>query len=298
MFPIVYHEHNVAIHIEWMNRQVIFKGDEMNTRVVLLLAVVMICALALFCSSRFAPEDLTLIDAGQIDDIQWNLVDVDPPAAGGDVEDYAPFMIALLDGAIWGHDGCNFLSGKYEIIHDTLFVREWSVTEMGCSGQRNVPFSHLLAKPGIAKKGNMLTLQKDGTTWSYSSNFTRELPATAFINSTLTLRSSNDADFAFFIDLGLYPQLQLGDNREFSLQWYNKSPQVTGFINEYAGIFGMNDQNEIQFTAISWKYEGNQTSTVDWQVIERILAAGRYEEGDGIFKITNDDASTCYEFSR
>jgi hypothetical protein len=251
----------------------------------------------LFCSSHFEPEAQPPIDAGQIDGIQWNLVDIDPPLAGGNVEDYEPFKMALLSGAIWGHDGCNFLGGKCEIVHDTLFVREWSVTEMGCSGQRNVPFSHLLTKPVMTKKGNILTLQKEGTTWSYTSAFTQELPAPDFMNSTLTLASSNDADFAFFDDLGVYPQLRLGGDRKFSLQWYNKSPQITGFINEYAGIFGMNNQNEILFTVITWKYEGNQISTRDWQVIERILAAGRYDTKGTTVMIINQKAGTFYEFS-
>ena len=147
-------------------------------------------------------------------------------------------------------------------------------------------------------RGNKLVLIKNDSTYVYYSKFTNDITPMNFLNDTLNLNNSNDVNISFFDSLGFYPKLILTSERNFNIQWYNKSPEVTGFINQYSGIFGLNDNKEILFTRLNSSYEGNGVSIVDWELVDRIIESEIFENNNSILKIINSKTNTYYEFNK
>lgn len=250
------------------------------------------------CSNGTEPEELTAINISKIKNIQWNLVSLETTTNNIILNNYEPFRIALLENNIWGTDNCNFLGGNYLINDDSLVITYGGVTELGCPSFNLFPFKHLFRKPSMKMRGNKLVLINNDSTYVYYSKFTGDITTMNLLNDTLSLINSNDANISFFDSLGFYPKLILTSERKFNIQWYNKSPENTGFINKYSGIFGVNDNKEILFTKISSAYEGNGVSIIDWQLVDRIIEATKFEINTTDLTMINALTNTYYKFSK
>lgn len=248
------------------------------------------------CSNSTEPEELSSIKISQVVNIQWNLISVEAPPHILNMNNYEPFRIILWNDKIWGTDNCNFLSGDYSVKNDSLIISNVGITEIGCPAFTLFPFKHLFGKSKIMKRGEDLILLKNDTTYVYSSNYTEDISGQDFLNDTLSLRSSNDDNISFFDSLGLYPELILTSDREFNIQWYNKPPENTGFINFYSGIFGINENKEILFTIINSAYEGNGVSIVDRELVDRIIGSKNFVYRGTVFKLINTYTNTYYNF--
>lgn len=250
------------------------------------------------CSNSTEPEELTSINISKIKNIQWNLVSLETTRNNIILNNYEPFRIAILENNIWGTDNCNFLRGDYLINDDSLVITYGGITELGCPSFNLFSFRHLFGKPSIKMRGNKLVLIKNDSTYVYYSKFTNDITPMNFLNDTLNLKNSNDVNISFFDSLGFYPKLILTSERNFNIQWYNKSPENTGFINQYSGIFGLSDNKEILFTRINSSYEGNGVSIVDWELVDRIIESEIFENNNSILKIINSKTNTYYEFNK
>lgn len=271
----------------------------MNTNNLKLIIIVFTSMLFISsCSNSTEPEELSSIEISKAINIQWNLISVETPSHILNMNNYEPFKIVLLNTQIWGTDGCNFLQGDYSVKNDSLIISNGGITEIGCPSFNLFPFKHLFGSPKIMMRGRELVLLKNDTTFVYYSNYNKNISELNFLNDTLSLKSSNDNNISFFDSLGLYPKLILTSNKEFNIQWYNKSPENTGFINQYSGVFGINENNGILFTKINSSYEGNGVSIVDWELVDRIIESEKYEYNNSILKIINTNANTYYEFNK
>jgi len=250
------------------------------------------------CSNSTEPEVLSSIEISKVMNIQWNLIAVQTPTHVINLNIYEPFKIVLWNNKIWGTDNCNFLRGDYSVKNDSLIISNGGITEIGCPSFKLFPFKHLFGGPEIMMKGIQLVLLKNDTTYIYSSNYTKDISQQNFLNDTLSLKSSNDINISFFDSLALYPKIILKSDREFNIQWYNKSPESTGFINQYSGIFGINENKEILFTKINSSYEGNGISIADWELVDRFVDANRFEYNGVILKLINNITNTYYDFSK
>ena len=250
------------------------------------------------CSNSTEPEELSSVEISKVVNIQWNLISVETPSRNINLNDYEPFRIVLLGNTIWGTDNCNFLRGNYSIKNDSLIISNGGITEIGCPSFNLFPFKHLFSNPKIMMRGIELVLLKNDTTYVYYSNYTKNVLERNFLDDTLSLKNSNDNNISFFDSLGLYPKLILTSNKEFNIQWYNKSPEITGFINQYSGIFGTNENNEILFTKINSSYEGNGVSIVDLELVDRIIESNKIEFSGTILKLINNNTNTYYEFAK
>jgi heat shock protein HslJ len=250
------------------------------------------------CSNSIEPEELLSIEISQVINTQWNLISVETPSHNLNMNNYEPFKVVLMTNEIWGTDNCNFLQGNYFFTNDSLTISNGAITEMGCPFFTVFPFNHLFSKPEIKMRGTQLVLLKNDTTYVYHSDFTKTFSQLNFLNDTLSLNNSNDNNISFFDSLGLYPKVILTSNREFNIQWYNKSPENTGFINQYSGIFGINENKNILFTKINSSYEGNGVSIVDWELVDRIIGSEIFEYNNSILKIFNTHTNTYYEFNK
>ncbi len=248
------------------------------------------------CSNSTGPEELSSIEISKVVNIQWNLISVETPSRYINLNDYEPFRIVLLNNTIWGTDNCNFLQSDYSIKNDSLIISNGGITEIGCPSFKLFPFKHLFSNPKVMMRTKELVLIKNDTTYVYNSNYTENISGQNFLEDTLSLKNSNDNNIFFFDSLGLYPKLILTSNKEFNIQWYNKSPQNTGFINQYSGVFGINENNGILFTKINSSYEGNGVSIVDWELVDRIIESNKFEFNGTILKLINNDTNTYYEF--
>lgn len=250
------------------------------------------------CSNSTGPEELTSVEISKVVNIQWNLISVETPAHNININNYEPFRIVFLNGRIWGTDNCNYLQGDYSIKNDSLLISNVGITELGCPSFKLFPFKHLFGNSQVMMRGAEMVLLKNDTNYVYYSNYTKKVSQQNFLNDTLSLINSNDKNISFFDSLDLYPKVILTSNKEFSIRWYNKSPENTGFINQYSGIFGINENKEILFTKINSSYEGNGVSVVDWELVDRIIESEKYEYNNSILKIMNTDANTYYEFNK
>ncbi len=248
------------------------------------------------CSNSTEPEELSSIDIPKVMNIQWNLISVEVFPRNINIKDYEPFKFVLRNNSIWGTDNCNYLSGNYSIKNDSLSISNVGITELACFSSKLFPFKHLLGNPLIMMRGSKLVLRKNDTTYVYYSNYTKKILQYDFLDDTLTLKNSNDHNISFFDSLGLYPKVILTSNREFNIQWNNKLPKNTFLINQYSGIFGINENNEILFTKIKSSYEGNGVSIVDWELVDRIIESAIFEYNNSILKIINTNTNTYYEF--
>lgn len=275
------------------------KGKSMFTYNIKLILIVFVPMLLIAsCSNSTEPEELSSIDISQVNNIQWNLTSVESFLQNVNLSNYEPFKIVFWNNRFWGTDNCNFLRGDYSIINDSLIIFNGSITEIGCSSINLFPFKHLFGNPKIMMRGTDLILLRNYTTFVYSSNFTKDISQHSFLNDTLSLKSSNDINISFFNSLRLYPKLILSFERQFNIQWYNKSPANTSFINQYAGVFGINENKEILFTRINSFYEGNGISIDDWELVDRIIESKRFEYNANFLKIINTITNTYYEFSK
>jgi hypothetical protein len=250
------------------------------------------------CSNSTEPEEFSSIEISQVMNIQWNLISVERSSRILNLNNYEPFKIVLWNDKIWGTDNCNYLRGDYSVKNDSLLISNGGITEIGCPSFKLFPFKHLFGNPKIMMRGTNLVLLKNDTTYVYYSNYFKDISQQNFLNDTFSLANSNDNNISFFDSLGLYPKLILTSNKEFNIQWYNKPPENTGFINQYTGIFGVNENKEILFTKINSSYESNSISIIDWELVDRFAEANRFEYNGIILKLTNNSSNTYYEFSK
>jgi len=250
------------------------------------------------CINITGPAELSSVNVSKVKNIQWNLISVETSSEISNLSDYEPFRIALLTNKIWGYDNCNYLTGNYSIINDSLIMTDGGITEMACPSLKFISFKHLFGKSKIMMRGTQLVLFKKDTNYVYYSNFTKDISEQNFLDDTLTLKSSNDINISFFDSLNLYPKLILNSDREFLIQWYNKSPENTGFINKISGIYGINENKDILFTRIISAYEGNGVSIYDRELVRKIVESKKFEFNNGILRLINNVTNTYYEFSK
>lgn len=249
------------------------------------------------CSEIAEPEELSPIKKSDIADIQWDLIAVETPTGNIELFDYRPFKFVLFDNEIWGYDGCNYLTGQFLIINDSLFISVRRITLLGCSGLI-FPFKHLMEKPRILLRGEKMVLLKNDTSYVYHSNYKKNVIDRRFLDKTLSLKNSNDPAISFFHSLGLYPKLILTSNKKYLIEWYNKPIANTRRTNKYLGVFGTNNNNEIQFTVINFSYQGNGVSTLGAELVDRIIISNKFEYNYNLLKIINTANNTYYEFGQ
>ena len=248
------------------------------------------------CTNFTEPEEYSSIEISQLMNIQWELTSIETPTYNMNLDNYEPFIIVFMNTEIWGTDNCNYLRGDYSVRNDSLVISNWSTTEIGCYMLNIIPFDHLFCISKIMLRGKQLVIIQNDTTYVYSSNFTERIPQITFLDTTLSLINSNDSNITFYDSLGYYPKLILSSKREFNIRWYNKLPENTGFINQYSGIFGINNKKEILFTSIGSSYEGNGVSIDDLQLIKRLIDSDKYEYDGTTLRLINSITHTYYDF--
>jgi len=263
-------------------------------KIVLIFILTMIYLNA--CSNNTEPSNSSLDNFHQAINTTWRLVSIETSSDIINVEDYESLKIILLrDNNIWGYNSCNYLGGNYSIIDDHLIINA-GVTEMGCPNSNFLNFGHLHKKPKIRKHSNRLFLQNTNETYVYISDFSEDISQYSFLNDTLILQRSNDFDNSFFDTLGYYPKLIINSHKEFSIQWYFKSPSEKDASKNIAGIFETKNGKDILFTKLMSSGIWDSRINYNLEFINRIIKSNAFEDRGKSIKLTNTYTNTYYEF--
>ena len=248
-------------------------------------------SLALFlfllsCTSGTGPDLYAPPDMELIVNVPWNLTEIKPAPANVSLDDMRPFALYFgSDTLLFAHNGCNTFFGPFTIEGDSLKLRGFGSTLIGCPSHDFFDTNALLKTSKITIHNGNLEMSHDDTTLIFTSKFYTPLPETAVLNKTMILVSSNDPQMAYYDSIQSYPTLRLNENRTFTIRREEKTD-----AGEYGykanGLFGMNKKGDWTF-AFSPPYlffEGNSKN------------AGHYSFKDNILKIENRDKGYYYNF--
>jgi heat shock protein HslJ len=250
------------------------------------------------CSNTSAPDTISTSDMQSIKNVQWTLKYIQASGRKTSVSNYNPFILVLSDEVVWAYNKCNYLIGNYIITGENWNWEAGGPTEVACPDYITIPFDHLLGNSKITVDGNKLIFYKNNTQYIYTSDFVNYEPPVELLNETLTLKKSNDENISVFNDIDSYPTLIFQSKNEFKLTWNNIPASGTPYQNQYTGIYGINDKNELLFTRMGASYSGNGISINDKVLADSIIQSGKYSYYRGTLKIINEDTGTYYEFSK
>ena len=95
----------------------------------------------------------------------------------------------------------------------------------------------------------MLSLNRHDTTYIYQSDYIEDVSQFPFVNNKWELFASNDSKFSILDSLDLVSNLQLTDNREYTVDWYISPKNLFG-NNKKMGVYGIVRDSTIYFKII------------------------------------------------
>ncbi len=245
---------------------------------------------ALSCSQSTAPDVYVPVDTDLIVNVPWNLTDIKPMPENAPVSAMRPFSLYFnSDTILFAYNGCNHFFGPFKFDGDSLMLRGFGQTLIGCPAQDFYDTNKLLKTAKIMIHNGNLEMTRDDTTLVFTSRFYNPLPLEAVLNKTLTLVSSNDPGMAFFDSVQVFPTLYLSEDRTFSFRW------VSGLGSdqrnfEAHGLFGMNKAGD-------WTFSFTLSSGGYGTFFHIYLQdAAHYSYKNNVLKIENREKGYYYNF--
>jgi heat shock protein HslJ len=270
-------------------------GDVDMRALIALTLVMFVALLALSCidspvgapmPSAFAP----VVNA------PWTLTRAIIADTAVDLTHHRPFYLFVNDSLLYGRDGCNYYWCEYRLDWSGLNISRVAHTEMGCTPAAAFNVCHLLGGWQFTLQDTILTFASSEMQLTFSSSFLCPVGAYPFTGGSWVLNRSNDPAFDSLRTAGLLPQITIGADRHFAIEWYFPPRNPASECNSVSGCFGIGPNQTIYFWAAGGAYLGSPLPGTDTRLINRMALSTTFTYSDTVFTLVLQPDELFYDF--
>ena len=238
------------------------------------------------------------LELSDVINIVWTLESFEVVGQEIGLSSFEPFNLIYREDTFFGDDGCNFFGATFEVKNDSIFPQDFATTLILCD-VKSFPWEHLTEPYRLQINKNKLKIHTNNSIYTYKSKFVNSVKNSPLIGKEWILTSSNAPEFELIKTHQLLPTLIFDENRGLDISWYCSDNNILG-CNRRGGLYGIGDGNTILFYSklnSSYSRPDDLENLEDLDLVERILKSSSYSVEGNLLTLSNESASTLFEFT-
>jgi hypothetical protein len=262
---------------------------------IALTVVVFVALLPLSCIDSPVGSPMPSVFAPVLN-APWTLTRAIIADTAVDLTHHRPFYLFVNDSLLYGRDGCNFYHCEYLLEWSGLTISRVAHTWMGCTPDAPFNVCQLLGPWQFTLRDTILTFTSSQMKLMFSSSFLLPVGAYPFTGSPWVLHRSNDPAFDSLRTAGLLPQITIGADRLFAIEWYFPPRNPASECNSVSGCFGIGPNRTIYFWAAGHTYLGSPLPGTDERLVHRMALSSTFTYSDTVFTLVQQPDEFFYDF--